>query len=40
MTIENYLEKNVCDKLRRAQLDSMTPLEAMSLLYELKKTLG
>ncbi|MBQ9129709.1 MAG: DNA mismatch repair protein MutS, partial [Clostridia bacterium] len=40
MTIENYLEKNVCEKLRRAQLDSMTPLEAMSLLYELKKTLG
>ncbi|MBP3322359.1 MAG: DNA mismatch repair protein MutS [Clostridia bacterium] len=40
MTIENYLEKNVCESLRRAQLDSMTPLEAMSLLYELKKTLG
>jgi DNA mismatch repair protein MutS len=40
LTIENYLEKSVCDKLRRAEIDVMTPIEALTLLYELKKTLG
>ncbi|MBQ8912126.1 MAG: hypothetical protein IJY89_06105, partial [Clostridia bacterium] len=39
MTIENYLEKSVSDRLRRAEIDVMTPIEAMTLLYELKKSL-
>ena len=33
-------EAEVLDALRRAQPDTLTPIEAMSLLYELKKKLG
>ena len=32
-------EGEVIDRLRRAQVDSLTPLEALQLLYELKKKL-
>ena len=32
-------ESQVVDRLRRAQVDSLTPLEALQLLYELKKKL-
>ncbi|MBQ8236434.1 MAG: DNA mismatch repair protein MutS, partial [Clostridia bacterium] len=40
MTIDSYLEKSVCEKLRNTQMDMITPLEAMTLLYELKKSLS
>ena len=40
MTIENYLENSVCEKIRSAQMDAMTPLESLTLLYELKKMLS
>ncbi len=33
-------EPEVIDRLRRAQLDSMTPYETMNLLYELKQKLN
>ncbi|MBQ9459760.1 MAG: DNA mismatch repair protein MutS, partial [Oscillospiraceae bacterium] len=32
-------EAEALDKLRRAQIDTMTPMEAMQLLYELKQKL-
>ena len=32
-------EGEVIDRLRRTQVDSLTPLEALQLLYELKKKL-
>ena len=32
-------ESQVIDRLRRTQVDSLTPLEALQLLYELKKKL-
>ena len=32
-------ETEVLDQLRRAQVDLLTPIEAMNLLYELKKKL-
>ena len=32
-------ESQVVDRLRRTQVDSLTPLEALQLLYELKKKL-
>lgn len=40
MTIYNYLESSVCEKIRSVQMDMMTPLESMTLLYELKKMLS
>ena len=32
-------ESEICEKLRRADLNTMTPIEAMGLLYSLKKEL-
>ena len=32
-------EAEVIDALRRAQVDSLSPLEALNLLYELKQKL-
>ena len=37
MTIDSYLEKSVCEKLRNTQMDMMTPLEAMNELYKLQE---
>jgi len=33
-------EGEVIDQLRRAQVDTLSPLEALNLLYELKKKLN
>ena len=33
-------EAEVLDRLRRAQVDAMSPLEALHLLYELKQKLS
>ena len=33
-------EAEAVDRLRRAQLDTMSPLEALHLLYELKQKLS
>ena len=38
--IEERLESDVCEKLRSVQMDMMTPLESLNLLYELKKMLS
>ena len=38
--IEERLESNVCERLRSVQMDVMTPLESLNLLYELKKMLS
>ena len=40
ITFENYDEKEVCEKLRACDINTLTPLEAMSFIYELKKILG
>ena len=32
-------ESEVIDKLRRAQVDTLSPIEALNLLYELKQKL-
>ncbi|MBQ9468581.1 MAG: DNA mismatch repair protein MutS [Clostridia bacterium] len=40
MTIDNYLENSVCEKIRSLQTDMLTPLESLTILYELKKMLG
>lgn len=40
ISFENYDEKEVCEKLRGCDINTLTPLEAMSFIYELKKILG
>ncbi|MDR3728614.1 MAG: DNA mismatch repair protein MutS, partial [Oscillospiraceae bacterium] len=39
MSMESLAEAEVLDKLRRTQPDTLTPIEAMTLLYELKQKL-
>ena len=39
MSMEALGEAEVIDRLRRTQPEVLTPLEAMSLLYELKQKL-
>ena len=38
--LEPLQEGEVLDALRRCQPDTLTPIEAMSLLYELKQKLS
>ncbi|MBQ8862117.1 MAG: DNA mismatch repair protein MutS, partial [Clostridia bacterium] len=38
-TFENMSEKAVCDKLRAVDINTLTPLEAINLIFELKKDL-
>ena len=39
ISFENYNEKEVCDKLRECDINTLTPLEAMSFIFDLKKLL-
>ena len=39
MSLEAMGEAEVIDRLRRTQPDTLTPIEAMQLLYELKQKL-
>lgn len=39
MTFDNFEEKEVCQKLRECDINTLTPLEAMNMIYELKKML-
>jgi len=39
VSMEALGEAEVIDRLRRVQPDTLTPIEAMSLLYELKQKL-
>ena len=40
VSLEALGEAEVIDRLRRTQPDTLTPIEAMSLLYELKQKLS
>ena len=40
MSFDNISDKEVCDKLRRVDINTITPLEALNLIFELKKDLG
>ena len=40
MSLEALGEAEVIDRLRRTQPDALTPIEALSLLYELKQKLS
>ena len=37
--MESLAEAEVLDKLRRTQPDTLTPIEAMNFLYQLKQKL-
>ena len=39
ITFDNMSEKAVCDKLRAVDINTLTPLEAINLIFELKKDL-
>mgnify|MGYP001537308710 FL=1 len=40
VSLEALSESAVIDQLRRAQVDTLSPLEALNLLYELKSKLS
>ena len=39
VSLEAIAEAEVIDALRRTQMDTLSPLEALNLLYEVKKKL-
>ena len=39
VSLSNLAENEVIDRLRREQVDTLSPLEALNLLYELKQKL-
>jgi DNA mismatch repair protein MutS len=39
ITFDNMNEKDACDKLRAVDINTLTPLEALNLIFELKKDL-
>ena len=39
LTLGSAAEDEVLDRLRRAKIETMSPIEAMNLLYELKRKL-
>lgn len=40
MSMDDYLEKDIAERIRATDINTLTPLEALNLIYELKKTLG
>ena len=40
LSLTAMAESEVAELLRRTQVDSLSPLEALNLLYDLKKRLG
>ena len=40
ITFENFDEKEVCQKLRDCDINTLTPLEAINLIFDLKKLLN
>ena len=39
ITFDNMNEKDACDKLRAVDINTITPIEALNLIFELKKDL-
>ncbi|MGN1095764.1 MAG: DNA mismatch repair protein MutS, partial [Eubacteriales bacterium] len=40
ISLDTINEKAICDRLRAADINTITPLEALNLIFELKKELG
>lgn len=39
LSFESFAESEVCEKLRKTDINTISPLEALNLVFELKKTL-
>jgi DNA mismatch repair protein MutS len=40
LSFENFIQNDVCDKLRKTDINTISPLEALNLIFELKKILS
>ena len=40
LSMMDICRDNVCESIRKADLNTLTPIEAMNLIFEWKKTLG
>lgn len=40
MSFENFVQNEVCEKLKKTDVNTISPLEALNLIFELKKILG
>ena len=40
MSFANFIQDDVCDKLRKTDINTISPLEALNLIFELKKILS
>ena len=38
-SIDDYIEKDIAEKLRKTDVETLTPIEALNFVYELKKML-
>ena len=40
MSFENFVQNEVCEKLKQTDVNTISPLEALNLIFELKKILA
>jgi DNA mismatch repair protein MutS len=40
MSFENFVQNEVCEKLKQTDINTISPLEALNLIFELKKMLA
>ena len=40
MSFENFVQNDVCEKLKQTDINTLSPLEALNLIFELKKILS
>ena len=40
MSLDSLEESRVCDEIRKLDINTLTPIEALTKLYELHKILG
>jgi DNA mismatch repair protein MutS len=40
LSFENFIQNDVCDRLRQTDINTISPLEALNLIFELKKILS
>ena len=40
ISFENFIQNDVCEKLKQTDINTMSPLEALNLIFELKKLLS
>jgi DNA mismatch repair protein MutS len=40
LSFESFVQGDVCDKLKKTDINTLSPLEALNLIFELKKMLA